>query len=114
MQINADILRKGIGYNDEGRQTWQIQSAGVGSLKSLDAIVNNPQDVDEISLEGNYFKSIEPPLSMFTTLRILDLSLNLITTISNLSDFPYLETLNLSSNRIRRIENLNDLTALHL
>ena len=113
MNINGEHIRKGTQYVGENRQKQIIKSIQIGRLDNIENLIRQPEVVDEIDLEGNYFKVIEPKLSLFTTLRILNLEQNLISNIENLDDFPYLEKLNLGSNRITRIGKLDAQTALN-
>lgn len=88
-----------------------LKMTGLGTLTS--ALVSvQPGDVSELILAYNSLRFLEEPLLQFRNLRVLNVSVNQIKEITNLSNCRKLESLNLSTNRISRVNGLEGLTAL--
>jgi hypothetical protein len=73
------------------------------SLKRFDNSMLNLKYIQELNLSNNRLKNFEPQFQDSIPLRTIDISYNLLDTVSITNLFPRLEYVNLSHNRLRYV-----------
>ena len=110
--ITSEQLVQGYSESREtAEKTIQLNMKriiGIANLEELTAVDN----ITLFNLACNYLKYIDPLFLKCTKLRILDLSINMISQIQYLENLVNLTKLNISKNRIIKIQGLDTLTKL--
>lgn len=113
-KLTQEYIREGLKDERQG-QSIVITGKQISTIEGLDSFTNTSK-LYHLDLSFNMIRSMSTSL-VFPNLLHLDLSTNLLTSIENLDQLKLLQVLRLSRNRITKIEGLSqnfNLTGLDL
>lgn len=110
MKIYENIIKKSLKRDNDNFLVLDLHKKEIGNIDNINEFLK-PEQINIIDLSYNYLKEIQPIIKEFKNILLLDLSMNLIKQIKNISPHMTLQILNLSMNQITTI-NLKNLPIL--